>query len=291
MGSVLLRVVLGAGFAAAMIGGPAIGRAQPAPAPADPQTKATAKKLVDDAQVAFDAGDYDKAIELFRQAHELIPHPELMFNMAQAHRLAGRPDKAVPLYERYLQREPDGRQAGPARAALADIKAAGAPRPGGATPTEPGEPGPTTPAQTERELPADGAAAERRQTELDGVRDRGASESARPGQGLRTTGVVLGGLGLVSAGVGVYFTTQVLAAEDDAAAIAQGGGSLDEVKQRGEAAQRNGDIAYALGGALIIGGAVTYYLGYRKDRDVPAAALAPIVRPDFAGVAIAGRWR
>ncbi len=287
MGSVLLRVVLGAGFAtAAMLGDATIAGAQPAPAPANPQTKAQAKKLVDDATVAFDAGDYDKAIELFKEAYALIPHSELMFNMAQAQRLAGRPEKAAPLYERYLELEPSGGQAGPARAALAEIKAAAAARPSEPTTTEPG---PTTPGPVKQGPPADGAVSAFRAPEPD--EPEPADTTARPGGTLKTTGLVLGGLGIVSAGVGIYFTTQVLAAEDDAAAIAMTGGSLDDVNERGKAAQRNGDIAYVLGGALIVGGAVTYYLGHRKDRDVPTTAFTPIVRPDFAGIALGGSWR
>src|SRR5690606_20424292 len=111
MASILSRVVIGAGIAAAlMLGGPAIAEAQArprAPAPSD-AAKQAARKLVDEGIAAQDAKDYDQAIERYKQAYALVPHPILMFNIGQAHRLAGRPDQAVPFYERYLALDPSG---------------------------------------------------------------------------------------------------------------------------------------------------------------------------------------
>src|ERR1041384_6239867 len=69
-------------------------RAEPAP-----KSKVqAAKTYVDAGLVAQKAGDYDTAIQLFTKAYELVPHPVLLFNMAQAHRLAGRIDRALTLY-------------------------------------------------------------------------------------------------------------------------------------------------------------------------------------------------
>src|SRR5215212_6637047 len=214
MGSLRLRMVLGAGFAAAvMLGGPEIARAQPdpgAPAQVDPQKKAAAKKLADDAQAQFDAQNYDKAIELYRKAFELIPHPQLMFNIAQAHRLAGRPDRAAPIYERYLQLDPDGPDAGAARAHLATIKAAAQPTTKTATqPTKPaeriqpgepdktGEAGPPAATKEDRPPPEGAQPVALRTREPD--EPHRTDTASRPGGTLRTAGLVLGAAGLVSA--------------------------------------------------------------------------------------------
>lgn len=126
MASIPSRVVLGAAVAALMLGGPGIAEAQARPdAPATSDAaKQAAKKLVDEGIAAQDAKDYDKAIELYQQAYALVPHSILMFNIGQAHRLAGRLDRAVPLYEYFLELDPDGPESEAARAHLAQIKAA-----------------------------------------------------------------------------------------------------------------------------------------------------------------------
>ena len=130
MGSFLARVVLGAGIAVAVLIAPGsgIGHAQPgpgAPAPANAGGRAAAKKLVDEGIAAQDAGDYDRAIALYMRAFALDPHPVLLFNVGQAHRLDGCPERAASFYARYLALEPRGSQAPAARAALDEISRAG----------------------------------------------------------------------------------------------------------------------------------------------------------------------
>ena len=282
MGSTLSRVVLGAVIAAAvMVGGPASVGAQSAPAGApaqvDPQTRAAAKKLVEDARVEVDAKNYDKAIELYQKAFDLTGHPLMLFNMAQAHRLAGRLDKALELYDRYLQRDPNGAEAPAASAALADLKAAGV--------TPPPAPEPVTTKPEATPPPDEAASAFRAPEPEEPVR---VDTTVSPGRGLRLTGMVLGGAGLVSLAAGVYFTTRVLHWEDEAA---KEGPPFTNAKEKGEAAQLRGDIAYGLAGALVIGGAVTYWLGHKKGREAPTTAWTPVVGPGFAGFALSGSLR
>src|SRR6185295_924513 len=72
---------------------------------------------------AQDSGDYDTAITLYTKAYQLVPHPVLLFNMAQANRLAGRTEQALSLYARYLAADPSGAQAQDARDRVAEIEA------------------------------------------------------------------------------------------------------------------------------------------------------------------------
>lgn len=299
MGSLLSRLVLGAGVAAAvMLGDPATASAQPAGtggAPVTDAQKKTAKQLVDQAIAAQNAGDYDKAIELYRQAFAIVPHPILMFNVGQAHRLAGRPAQAAQFYERYLTLDPNGKEVATARAHLAAIKASGVTIPPGGTGDiggagDTGEPAAaaTDPAKqaapptTGAVAPPEPAPVQEEPLRTDAV--------ARPGRGLRITGLVLGGAGLVSLAIGGYYSTRVLALEDDArrAAAFQDMRELEAIGEAGEAAQLRQDISYLLAGGLIVGGAVTYYLGHRQGRATPTTALAPVVRPDFAGFVLSG---
>ena len=128
----MCRSVLGVVVAVAMLilSPSRIGNAQPGPGastPASASPRDAARKLVKDGIAAQDAKDYSSAIALYLKAFSLDPHPLLLFNVGQAHRLAGCPERAVPFYERYLALEPKGTQSAAAQAALADIRSAAKP--------------------------------------------------------------------------------------------------------------------------------------------------------------------
>ncbi len=126
MASLSSRVVFGAGVAVAlMLHGSPIADAQPGPSASGPSAgeRRAARELVAEAIAAHEANDYDRAIELYRKAFALVPHPILMFNIGQAHRLAGRSEQAAVFYRRYLELDPKGPEVAAARAHLARIKA------------------------------------------------------------------------------------------------------------------------------------------------------------------------
>src|SRR5690242_11445388 len=54
------------------------------------------------------AGEYDHAITEFTTAYKLAPLPDLLFNLGQAYRLKGEPEKAIDFYTRYVEAKPDG---------------------------------------------------------------------------------------------------------------------------------------------------------------------------------------
>jgi hypothetical protein len=70
--------------------------------------KETAKSLYEKATGAYALGNYKKAAELYERAFELKPDPALLFNGAQAHRLAGNKERAYELYRSYLRVFPNG---------------------------------------------------------------------------------------------------------------------------------------------------------------------------------------
>ncbi len=55
------------------------------------------------ATTAFALGHYTDAAQSFEKAFELKPDPALLYNAAQAHRLAGNKERALVLYENYLR--------------------------------------------------------------------------------------------------------------------------------------------------------------------------------------------
>src|SRR5690349_21094377 len=74
-----------------------------------------ARELADKGRAYHDAGDYMKAVAAFKEAYVLAPSPALLFNIAQAYRLAGDCDDAAWMYRRYLDTNP-----GPERRSLAE---------------------------------------------------------------------------------------------------------------------------------------------------------------------------
>jgi tetratricopeptide (TPR) repeat protein len=122
------------------------------------ERKARAARLVDEASAAEKRADYATAIARLREAYDLIPHPALLYNLGQAHRLAGQPWDALEQYERYLAVEPKGPFAAKARGFVAALKkeTAGKPRPVERAPSPdptPIDPGPAVPVKPRVEDP------------------------------------------------------------------------------------------------------------------------------------------
>src|SRR6185503_9060186 len=108
--AVALLVAVGAGAA----------RAGDDPGEADKRKRAG--KHVEEGDRYKEAGDYDAAAREYEKAYELVPHPELFFNLAQVYRLGKKKEKALEYYERYLAGEPNGRAAAQARKFAKQLK-------------------------------------------------------------------------------------------------------------------------------------------------------------------------
>jgi tetratricopeptide (TPR) repeat protein len=74
--------------------------ASPRPAVAE---KMDARRHYEKATAAFGLGKYDEAAREYEAAFELKPDPALLYNAAQAYRLAGRNTRAIELYRNYLR--------------------------------------------------------------------------------------------------------------------------------------------------------------------------------------------
>jgi tetratricopeptide (TPR) repeat protein len=55
----------------------------------------------------FDLGRFDEAIKEYEAAYQAKNDPTLLYDIAQAHRLAHRPEAAIHFYKAYLAREPE----------------------------------------------------------------------------------------------------------------------------------------------------------------------------------------
>jgi hypothetical protein len=111
--------------------------------------------------------------------------------------------------------------------------------------------------------------------------------SAPPGRAQRATGLVVGAAGLAGLGVGAYFGVLSLDRHRDAEPHCSGnvcdatGVSLrDDARRAGDAAT----VALAGGGALLLGGVITYAMAPRGSEYRPTVAVGP------GSLMISGRW-
>lgn len=106
---------------------PPLARAQTAPPPAavtPTPSPNDAKSIYDHALSLYALGKYAEAAPLFERAFEMKPVPALLYNAAQAHRLAGHAERAVTLYESYLRLYGDPARRPEIEAHIAELKTA-----------------------------------------------------------------------------------------------------------------------------------------------------------------------
>jgi tetratricopeptide (TPR) repeat protein len=83
--------------------------------------KTRAKRDVAAGLAAQRAGHYADAIVLYKRAYDAVPHPEILFDLAQAYRLDGDASSALDYYRRYLVDAPNGRVAKDAARWIAEL--------------------------------------------------------------------------------------------------------------------------------------------------------------------------
>lgn len=92
--------------------------------PIEPRRRrAVAQAAFDGAVRAWRSGDYARALEGFRRAQELSPHPATLYNVARAEERLGHAAAAIEAYEAYLREAPDAPDAAEVRRAIASLRA------------------------------------------------------------------------------------------------------------------------------------------------------------------------
>lgn len=66
----------------------------------------TARELFTQGNTFFDLGQFDKAIDAWQRGYQLKNDPGFLYNIGQAYRTMGDPDKAIFFYKRYLINAP-----------------------------------------------------------------------------------------------------------------------------------------------------------------------------------------
>lgn len=218
------------------------------------QDKKAAEKAFIEAQKHYDAGEYKEAVKGFIAAYTMVPANPLLFNIGQAYRLSGEPEKALSYYEKYVAFEPGGAQVAEAKEHIQKLK-------------EDVETAKHDKERSQAEMRAKAEAEERARAD----EQRKSAELAQrqrdaetAGSGLRTGGLVVGGLGVAALGAGI--------------AVAAGG------------TKGAGFALVGVGAAGVIAGTTMYIIGRKKRSQAMASAgktafLVPEITGDTVGVA------
>ncbi len=223
------------------------------------------------------AGSFDAAIGEYLEAYGLAPRPELLFNIAQCHRLAGHAEPAIEFYRRYLADAPEGAAADESRTHVASLQQQlDAERTERAPPAAPSSSAPA-PGSVPAPAPPD--------RDLDLTARPGAAPGRKSGW-LGAVGVASVVTGAALIGTGAYLGSR---AADEADALATSSEWNPALDAREEAAQLDARrMWYLVGGGsvLLLGGGALWWWS-----DRPAAAFAaPDVSSDRAGIVVRGAF-
>jgi tetratricopeptide (TPR) repeat protein len=311
MTRLFLRLVIVTSLVAVLA--PAAALAQSPPTPTQ-----VARQYVAAGQAAQESGDYDTAITFYQKAYQLTKHPVMIFNIAQANRLAGRLDQALSLYQRYLNEDPHGSQVQTARELIAEIerrkteevrKAEEARK--AAEDARKAEV--ARKAEDAQRAEAERKAAEARKLEearkaddahkaedarvaeaspstapgATPLQDTGASAAPAPGRNLRIAGLAVGGGGAVALAIG---TGYALHAHSLANELSQFHAPYTRAKEASLNRANTIAVVGLVGGTVLVAaGAATYWWGYKQGQS-ERLSVAPLVSKDVAGVALSGLW-
>jgi tetratricopeptide (TPR) repeat protein len=84
-----------------------------------------ARQLAESGRKLHQSGDFPGAVAAFKEAYVLAPSPGLLFNIAQAYRLAGNCDESAWMYRRFLDTNPQGEHRTIAETHLAAVERCG----------------------------------------------------------------------------------------------------------------------------------------------------------------------
>ena len=258
------------------------------------------------AEKAKAEGDSDAAARLFQEsaeqyqaAYDLVPHPLMLYNLAQVYRLAGEAERALQFYEDFLKTDPEGEAADFARkyVKILERKVANAKARDAANEEQDWLP-------DEEEENEDGEDDFEFDDDEDDEEAGGKGSHAGGSASMRYGGLGLAAAGLASIAVGVKFG---LDARNISNCLTNYPNSCDKayppgmwndeallLQEEGRVAEQRMFILTGVGAALIVGGGVLYYLGGEKSRatdsDRSALRLTPSIDAHSAGWSLAGRF-
>jgi tetratricopeptide (TPR) repeat protein len=240
---------------------------------AEPTVQAKADVLFEKGQANYEGGQFQAAIELFKQAYELVRDPAYLFNIAQSYRKIGDCLAAFDYYNRYLGESPKAENRDTVNQWLREMQPCVEQR------------------QQEQEAARRGEEAEKaRQEEL--LRKQRAAARPVPmevdrGKPFRITGLALGGVGIVGLAVGITYGIKSSSIKNDVANQCAMGcqWDTDPVKSLdadGRAANTRATLGYIVGGIATAAGVGLYMFGRTRIETV-------MVTPSSGGASVSAQ--
>jgi len=118
--------------------------ASPAEESTRPAAEASARTHHEQGRLQFSVGKLDAAIAEFRKAYELKADPSFLYDIAEAYRVLGAPERAVFFYKKYLSTHPSPPNQPEVESQIAELESQ---IPG------PGSPAPVPPALIAHQMP------------------------------------------------------------------------------------------------------------------------------------------
>lgn len=243
----------------------------------------------------FNLGQWDDAIAEYQEAYKLREDPAFLFNLAQAYRRKGDPQRALDLYKNYLIENPRSpkREEIEKRIDLLEkeMKSASV-RPSSSTGFEASAPAstaspaalapPLSPAEG-GPMPPDREAVPSTTKPVLSNPEASAELSVRDssGRGLRVAGLVCGGVGVASLATAIYYYTRATSLSDK---VTNADVPDPSDHKAGKDAMTMQWIFYSVGAAALGTGAVLYWLG------LPSAKVAPVATPGMVGLTAGGTF-
>ena len=268
--------------AALAAGGVGVAAAAPpraaTPSKVDKSRSALARQAFEDGKKAYTAGDYDKAIDLFRQAYEYRDDAALLFNIGQAYRQKGDAQMAIFYYRAYVRERPKARNRAEVEALIAELSRL----PPSAPPAPPQvvEPAPVVrpPLQAAAALPpppVPESLPELGPPPFATARDDDVPPP-RPGRSLMVGGLVSGAAGAAAFATGIVFALKAQRMQDNLTAYQLSGRPWGPEQQDMEAEGRRDSVigmaGITAGAAALLTGATLVWLGARKSEEAARAA-------------------
>jgi tetratricopeptide (TPR) repeat protein len=248
-----------------------------------------ARDLYMEGRKAYEAGEYQKAYDDFRQSYALSQQPALLYNVASALQGLGRPHDAAETLRLYLKLVPSDPDRPMIEERINTLEEAqrllDRDRPKPVENPAPQTPPPAKPIEKPQAEtpPVEKPPAEPPAPEEDPTQHRGRLME-RAGIGV----AVVGGAALIGG------LAASLLAKGNSDAVAEGsrnGSTFVPSQQRnGRAEMFAADALYAIGGAAVIVGAAVAIVGHRARTHSARAQVTPLVGPRHAGAGVSGSF-
>ena len=216
----------------------------------------TPETLYTEGQTAYERGDYGAAITKWQAAYDLSKENGLLFNLAQAKRLAGDCAGALTSYRNFVARDsdPTSDQHKLAGDFAQELASQCSEAPVTNTPSTTNSVAPAPPKVAEISLPA--------------VRERRDEIPVKHGRNWKMAGLVTSGVGVVTLAIGLglgHHGSEIGAEVTAACRTSCDWSALKDKDIRGRREVAIGRVLDVAGAAAIVGGAVFYYIGMRQE--------------------------